>query len=729
MLPAYAPMRKSVAAFTLAVGLLCAAPLHAVDSGTNRQPLITGKIDETNLVSLPGNLRPEANPQNDLGPVSDSLLLQHMQLVLQRPPALESALELYIQQAQTPGDPNYHQWLTADQLGQLYGPDPADIAAVTGWLQAHGFQVNGVSPTGMTIDFSGTAGQVTTAFNTEIHALSVGGVRHFANMSDPEIPAALAPVVAGVVSLNDFRPRPMMKIASKPAALGPSRQAGPAYTTATGQPLVPADLATIYNFNPTFRSGVAGKRQSVVLIEDTDLYNDNDYYTFRKTFGLNAYKDSTFSVVHPGGCADPGVLVGNDFEATIDVEWSAAAAPDADIVLASCADTETNFGGFIALQSMIESRTPPAIVSISYGECEAALGASFNRYIDQLYQLATAEGTSVYVAAGDEGAASCDAGEVAAQYGIAVSGYASTPYNLAAGGTDYTDSYSGTNADYWSPTNSATYGSALSYIPEMPWNDSCANVPASEYFSGTVPYGASGFCNSALAAEYAGELFQVVAAGSGGPSGCAYGETNPLPNTPAVSGTCRGYAKPIWQMSVAGNPNDGVRDIPDVSLFAANGLWGHYYVVCYTDPKYVGVGVPCTGAPDTWAGAGGTSFVSPILAGVQALVNQNTGSRQGNPDYAYYALASAEYGPRGNPTCNSNNGSNACIFHDVTFGDIDVDCTGPFNCYDPSGEYGVLSVKSRKYLPSYTAGTGWDFATGIGTVNVTALVKAWSAIH
>ncbi len=693
----------------------------AVMRASGNRSLIAGKIDETKLVALAGNVRPEANSRNDRGPVGDSAALDHMQLMLQRPPAAEAALDAWLDAVQTPGNANYHHWLTAAELGEQYGPNPSDIATVCAWLAAHGFQVNGVSPTGLFIDFSGTAGQIASTFKTEIHALDVNGERHFANMSNPEIPAALAPVIAGIVSLNDFRPRRMAKMANRATELTPLQQAGPAYTTDTGYlAVVPADLATIYNFNPAYRSGTTGKHQSIVLIEPTDLYSNADYAAFRKTFGLDAYKDSTFSVIHPGGCADPGVQEGDDFEAAVDVEWAAAAAPDANIVLASCASTETNFGGFIALQSMLESRTPPAIVSISYGECEAALGASFNRYIDLLYQLASAEGTSVYVAAGDEGAASCDASQEAAQYGISVSGYASTPYNVAAGGTDYSDFYSGTASQYWSPANSPAYGSALSYVPEMPWDDSCANSTLSNYF-GYPLYGSGSLCNLPYSLG--------VVAGSGGPSGCAYGETSPLPNTPAVSGSCRGYAKPIWQRFIAGNPNDGVRDLPDVSMFASNGFWGHYYVVCYSNPDPKSGGAPCNTPPEDWTGAGGTSFAAPILSGIQALINQRTGFRQGNPDYAYYALATLEYGPRGNPACNSNDTTNACIFHDVTFGDNVVDCTGPFNCYDPSGEYGVLSLSSKKYLPAYTAGAGWDFTTGIGTVNVSALVNAWAAVR
>ncbi len=712
-------VRKTVSAFTLIGALGLCAVAHAA-SGADQQPLIKGHIDETQRVTLPGNVRPEVSAATDRGAVADSMQLPHMQLLLERPAGREAALEAYLAATQTPGDPNYHHWLTAAQIGELYGPTPRDIATVRGWLEAHGFQVNSVSPTGLLIDFSGNAGQVAQAFQTEIHSLDVRGHHHFANMRDPQIPAALAPVIAGIVSLNNFRPKPMVQPRMKTTALAPGRLAGPKDTVNSSYQLVaPADLQTIYNFNPVYNRGIAGNGQTIVVLEDTDLFDNNDYANFRKTFNLDQYGGSSFSVVHPGGCADPGVVVGNDFEATLDAEWAAAAAPQANIVLASCADTQTTFGVTTAMQALLESDHPPSIVSISYGECEAALGAAGNRYIRLLYQLAALEGTSVYVAAGDEGAASCDAQQPAAQYGIAVSGYASTPYNLAAGGTDYTDTYNGANSVYWNPSNTATYGSAKSYIPEMPWDDSCANGPLSTIEGYSTPYGANGFCNSDIGSTY----FLAVAGGSGGPSACAYGATSSNPNTPAVSGSCRGYDKPFWQMFLAGVPRDGVRDIPDVSMFAANGLWGHYYPVCYSNPAYYGQ--PCTGTPDTWAGGGGTSFVAPILAGVQALVNQKTRSRQGNPDFIYYLLATLQYGRKGNPACDSNNGSNACIFHDVTFGDNDVNCTGPFNCYAPSGTNGVLSTKSHAYKPAYAAGAGWDFATGIGTVNVDALVKAW----
>ena len=124
------------------------------------------------------------------------------------------------------------------------------------------------------------------------------------------------------------------------------------------------------------------------------------------------------------------------------------------------------------------------------------------------------------------------------------------------------------------------------------------------------------------------------------------------------------------------------------------------------------------------------------MAGIQALVNQRRG-RQGNPNPTYYRIANAEYGWNGSSTCNSSNGKavgSSCVFYDVTLGDMDVNCTAvqiqkghktvtaAFNCYLDGATNGVLSTSNNSYKPAYAAGTGWDFATGIGTVNAYNLV-------
>ncbi len=685
-------------AYLVMVALSLAVSSHAsAQTAPRAQALITQSIDENNLVALTGNTRPEVrNPANDRGRIADAVAMPHLLLQLRRPAAQEQALETLITQLHDPHSPNYHRWLDADGVGAQFGPAPTDITAVTDWLQRHGFTVNGVYPSGLVIDFSGTAGQVSAAFHTEIHNVAVNGVTRFANMSNPRIPAALAPAIVGVVALHNIPPRHYHKARSQ-------------YTAGGGSYLMtPSDLATIYNFNQIYAAGDTGQGQSIYLLEDTDLYSNGDWSTFRTTFGLSSYPGS-LSTVHPpapfqgaSNCIDPGVN-GDDDEAILDAEWASAAAPSAAIVMASCTNILT------AIQNLVNAAHPPAIMSISYGECEAFNGSTANAAFNSAYQQGAAEGMSIFVSSGDNDAAVCDDRDtaLAASDGIAVNGWASTPYNVAVGGTDFSDTYSGQNATYWNSSNTATYGSARSYIPEIPWNDSCASQLIASFVTGSsVTYGANGFCNSSTAQSFG--LLNIVGA-SGGPS--------------AV------YGKPSWQSGLLGNPADGVRDLPDVSLFAANGIWGHYYVFCYSDPNNGGNG--CTGAPSGWNGAGGTSFSAPIFAGIQALINQYTGASQGNPDPIYYQIAKTEYGAGGSSACNSNNGNSigsSCIFYDVTLGDNDADCTsGSPNCYLPSGTYGVLSTSTSSYAPAYTTRTGWDFATGIGTVNVYNLVTNWAA--
>jgi hypothetical protein len=486
--------------------------------------------------------------------------------------------------------------------------------------------------------------------------------------------------------------------------------------------IVPADLATVYSFNPVFTKGISGQGQTIVVVEDTDVYSTTDWSTFRSVLGLSDYASGSFMQAHPAppsgtnNCSDPGSNA-DDAEAILDAEWASAGAPSAAIELVSCVNTAT-FGGFIALQNLLNaSGTPPGIVSISYGESEPVLGAANNAYINALYEQAVAEGVSVFVSSGDQGAGSSDGGAKDATHGVSISGFTSTPYNVSVGGTDFGDTYAGTNSTYWNSANTAAYGSAKSYIPEVPWNDSCAGGLLTAYLTYLTSYGSGGFCNSSTGETY----YLNTVAGSGGPSGCATGaSTNGV-----VSGSCAGYAKPSWQ-SVFGNPSDGVRDIPDVSLFAANGLWGHYYVVCYSDTVNGGVG--CAGNPNTWNGFGGTSVSSPIMASVQALINQTVGSNAGNPNPTYYSLAAAEYGSAGDTSCNSTLGTGvagSCIFYDITQGDMDVVCRGSHNCYLPSGTYGVLSKSDLSYQLAFGTTPGWDFATGIGSINVANLVNVW----
>ena len=735
---------KRLGYLTLPIGLLSlASALYAQPSGRPARVIREG-IDEARVVRLVGNTRPEATIQNDRGIVADSLPLDHMLLQLKRSPEREAALNQYIDDLHNAQSPNFHKWLTPDQFAEHYGVAQEDVATVTGWLKSHGFTVHGVQASGLVVDFSGTAGQVRDAYRTEIHNLEVDGARHFANMSNPQIPSALEAVVAGVVSLHNFHPKSL---------LVPRGQ--PVYNTGGGfHALVPGDIATIYNLNPLFAAGYSGRGQSIMVLEDTYLYWTGDWTVFRKTFGLTRpYPYGTLSQVSPTGavtCTNPGFQgsssqpgYGDDGEAILDVEWATAAAPNAAIILAACADTSTTFGGLIALQNTLNGPVGalPSVVSISYGEAEASNGAAANLAYSTAYQQAVAEGVSIFVSSGDEGAASADANALYSTHGIGVSGFTSTPYNVSVGGTDFGYTATGVPPSvYWSATNSNTYSSALSYIQEIPWNDSCAGALVTNYlapFLGVPGLTPLALCTSSAVTSSSGSLHFLLttAAGSGGPSGCA---TGTRASSGRVGGTCAGYAKPSWQSGLLGNPSDGVRDIPDVSLFASNGFWDAYYVTCWSNPDTaVGGGATCTGAPNTWAGFGGTSVSSPIMAGIQALVNQKTGSRWGNPNTTYYALAQTEYATAGTAAaCNSttvNKTSNTCIFYDITQGDIDIPCRASgstlYNCYRPSDTYGVLSTSNTADQPAYGTNAGWDFSTGIGTINAWNLVMGWPTVH
>ena len=693
------------------IGLLIAGAVALLSqTAGNREALIKTRVEESRLVPLPGNTRPEATLANDLGAVSDGLAMDHMMLQLKRSPEQEKAVEQFVASLYDPSSSNFHQWVTAEQFGKNFGPAESDVRAVTGWLESHGFTVNSVYPGGMLIDFSGNAGQVRRAFHTTIHNLEVNGERHIANFGDAQIPATLAPVVHGIVSLHDFRPKKMI---------------APQYTfPASGQTIqavTPQDLATIYDFNPLFAAGTTGKGQTVAVIENTDLYSRSDWVNFRSTFGLSTYTSASLVAQHPAApsginnCSLPGVN-GDDIEAALDVEWATAAAPGATIVAAACADTSVTFGGLIAMQNLVNASNPPAVMSVSYGFCEASLGASLNSSLNSLFQQGAAEGMSIFVASGDGGAAGCDDSNFIATHGVAVSGFASTPYNVAVGGTDFSDTFSGTQSAYWNSTNTATYGSAKSYIPEIPWNSSCASALIATYNGYSTGYGASGFCNSAKAMS---QGFVRVSGGGGGPSNCATG----APSMPLVaSGTCAGYPKPSWQSGVAGIPSDGVRDTPDVSMFAADGAWRHIAVLCFSNS--LDGGTPCVGAPSNWSLVGGTSLSTPVMAGIQALVNQAMGKAQGNPNPVYYSLAANVTG----------------VFHPTTQGDIDVNCGGIVNCYGYVGtlDYGrggrifgttwagALSTSNTSFQPAFNAGSAWNFATGLGSVDVNNLVTNWT---
>jgi hypothetical protein len=739
-----------VALLVFATTDMNASPRTPAGTDAGGQPvvrsLITRPIDETNLVRLAGNTRPEANLGNDRGALSDQFPVEHILLQLRRSPDQERALEKYIDQLNDKKSTNFHKWLTAEQFGEQYGLTQDDLDTITNWLYSHGFVVNTVYPNHVLIDFSGTAGQVRDAFHTELHQLDVAGETHIANMSDPQIPAALSKAVLGVVSLNDFKPHPMYKAKIQNYTQSTNcgsraTQPNPCYD------ITPQDTQTIYNLFPLYNAGYSGQGQTIVLVEDTDTYSGaGDWNLYRKTFGLArnptypVWDTGTYTQVHPGGCTDPGTNA-DDGEAAIDVEVASAVAPAAAIELISCEGGTVTFGGLIAMQNLVNGSGPyPGVISVSYGVCEAFNGNGGNAAFNNTYQQAATEGISVFGASGDEGPSSCSADfSVGSEYDVAtlgVTGWAETPYNVAVGGTDFEDTYNvkeegASFSTYWSSTNSTAYGSALKYVPEIPWNDACGSVLISEYVNSSfTTYGSTGFCNNSKGDTTA--TYLIAGAASGGASNCATGAGGTDQGADGISDPeCQGYAKPSWQSgssltggkAVYGQPSDGVRDIPDVSLFAANGIWGHYEVVCWSDPTQTSGGATsCKGAPSTWSGFGGTSVASPTMAAMQALVNQKTGQSWGNPNPYYYQIAQNEYGTAGGTfqgsSCNSSGSggpASSCVFNDITQGDIDLACEDngtltESHCYKPSGTRGVDSTEVITAATVIWGGSGYTTA-------------------
>ena len=426
-----------------------------------------------------------------------------------------------------------------------------------------------------------------------------------------------------------------------------------------------------------------------------------DIADFRNIFGLPSNPPQ---VIVDG--PDPGLVPGDELEADLDVEWSGAVAKGSTIKLVVSESTETTDGIDLSALYVVDHNLAP-VMSTSYGQCELFLGAAGNQFYNNLWQQAAAQGITVFVSSGDNGSAGCEsdqgAGPQTAQYGLQINGLASTPYNVAVGGTDFSDYFN--FSTYWSTTNNTTtLESAKGYIPESTWNNSCTNsFLENPVFRLTT--NAETNCNNSDLETW----FTVPVGGSGGKSNCT------SPTGTSVASCAGGYAKPLWQVA-QGVPNDGKRDIPDVSLFAGSGMMASFYMICEADFYYPPA--PC----DTGhlIGVGGTSASSPALAGLLALVNQKTGSRQGNPNSVFYSLAAKQAALN----CNSSSGPAAgCIFNDITAGTIAMPCAvSTPNCTTTGAgdSVGILS--------GYQAAAGYDLATGLGSVNAANLVNGWNSV-
>jgi hypothetical protein len=651
-------------------------------------PRITQPIDDSRRVTLKGNVHPLAQPRYDRGAVPDSFPAERMLLLLQRSPESETALRQFIEDAHTPGSSGYHKWLKPAELASLYGPADSDVGAVAAWLKSHGFSVPRVSKGKAAIEFSGSAGQLREAFHTELHTYVVNGETHHANDRDPQIPAALESLVAGITSLNDFRPKSYAEVLGRAIYDPKTHRVTPQWTLNTeALALAPGDFAVQYDLNPLYNAGTNGAGVTIGLIGASNV-DPTVVAAYRALFGL---PPSALNVVIDG--EDPGEN-GALIESYLDVEVSGAVAPGATINLYTAADTSVQSGLDLAALRAVDD-DEAAVLSTSYGECEQALGSSENQFWAALWEQAAAQGQTSFVSSGDNGPAICDTdlGQPA-KSGLAVNGFSSTPWNVSVGGTDfYYSTYAGTSAaqnaqlaTYWNLTPSSLPAvSILKPIPEQPWNDAFGlNLATGGVYSPGSP---------------------TIVAGSGGASSCSSG----VDATDGTYASCSGgYPKPAWQTGV-GVPADGVRDLPDVSLFAANGANDSFYPICVGGEGIFQECVPTDGGVAI-TGVGGTSASSPAMAGIMALINQEYG-RQGQANFTLYPLAAQH------PTA----------FHDVTVGSNNVPCQEG----TPSCTLSALHDNTNGFYTfgQYYATPGYDQATGLGSVDANLLVKYWTSLH
>ena len=562
---------------------------------------VVAPVAEKERVVLKEQVHPMARTEYAAGRAAGSLLLRRMTMVLRPDAAQDAALAELIRAQHDPESPYFHHWLTPEQFGKRFGVSQHDLDAVIAWLGKSGFEVEEIPASHRTLVFSGTAAQVESAFHTNIQRYVVNGKLHYANANDPEVPAALAPVIEGVVALHDFHSTPMHVKAS--------------YTAANGTHyLMPQDWVTIYDVGPVYNQGLDGTGQSIAVLGRVDIAL-SDVRTFRTNAGLPA-NDPVIITNGP----DPGFpWCDDELESALDVEWAGAIARNATVKFVTSQSTGFADGVVLSAQYAVNNNVAP-VISLSYGLCEAAMGASGNAFWNATWAQAAAQGQSVFVSSGDSGAAGCDSPNLTSgKLGRGVNGLCSSPYSTCVGGTQFDDVFN--SGQYWSDTNGSGQASALSYIPELAWNESA----------------------------WSGGLW----AGGGGASII--------------------YSKPPWQAG-PGVPADGMRDVPDVALHGS--IMDAYIVQIQGQTFYVS----------------GTSAATPSLASVVALLLENAGGAQGNVNPVLYALANQQFAAGG-----------AAVFHDVAGGNNSV----------PG-------------VSGFSAGTGYDEATGLGSVDASLLVNHWS---
>ena len=657
--------------------MLILSPAGFAQSAIGGQSVLTGE----SFIRLEHSTPLFVTQATDLGRVEPGKRFNRILLMLSPSAEKETSLKAFLDQQQNPASPNHHRWLTPADFGARFGPEAADLLHAQNWLENNGFTVTAIAKGGQWIEFGGTATQVENAFRTEIHSYAVAEKQYVANAVDISLPASIAQISHGLVSLNNFPKRPPAQLHAGTVGINAQGQKVKLTQnlTAVGNSntfyLAPGDFATIYNTKPLLTSGNDGTGISIAVAAQSDI-ELTDVESFRQIFSL---KTNDPNIILSG--PDPGIANPIDQqEATLDVEWAGGVAPGATINLVVAGTTESTNGVDLAAVYAVDNQVAP-ILTYTYGSCEQALQTSGNAFYNALWQQAAAEGITVLVATGDNGSAACDAvnsGAPASQ-GLSVNGAATTPFNVAVGGTQFNDTTSPTT--YWSANNNADYSSALGYIPESAWNESCDPAQAT------------------------------------GPTNCFFSSNN-FSTLAGGGGASTVYTKPSWQTG-ANVPADNARDIPDVALAAASGHDDIVYcnslggTACQINAQNQVVGLTLVG---------GTSASTPAMAGILALIEQQNGAFQGQINYTLYKLAQNAGASCNSSTQTNPSAQNSCLFYDVTSGSNAVPCAGDSpNCSS-------TQAGTNGFLTGQAAGPGYDLATGLGSVNANNLASNWTSV-
>jgi uncharacterized protein (TIGR03437 family) len=473
-----------------------------------QQARIAGKINGSQRYRLTGHLHPNAISQYDQGQADASLELRHVTLVLKPSESQQADLDQLLAEQQDSTSKNYHKWLSPEAYADRFGASQDDINKMVEWLQSQSLTVTSVARARNAVAVSGTAAQIGSAFETQIHKYQVDGETHYANSTEPSVPAAMQGVVQGIGGLHDFRlkakSRNRTMLGVPPDAMSPNNT-----SSSTGNHyLAPDDFVTVFNIRSLYNAGIDGSGQKIVIVGQSRI-DTSHLATFRSYFGLPA-ADLTTTLVP--NTRDPGIISGDAQESDLDLEWASGVARGASLIFVYSYNVSD------AVQYAIDQNLAP-IVSMSYGECEISATKSDALTWQTWAKQGNAQGITWVAASGDSGAADCYQsgsgrfGPNSSNLILATDLPASIPEVTGVGGTTLNE---GTGT-FWNGSNDATTkASVRSYIPETAWNDSAAD------------------------------------------------------GTPAASGggASTFFLKPSWQTGT-GVPSDGARDVPDVAFPAS----------------------------------------------------------------------------------------------------------------------------------------------------------------